>query len=290
MREFCFVPLFVKLFHHAGRLCAMALLAVFCLGLTAAAQEKEAPAAPAKPQDAKPPPDGNYTAEQVAELFIFANGSRAIIQQIRRSGVEHGRVTRTNADGRSEEVNYDLRFLRGENLEKDKLRLDQQMPTIEYSLIYSGGKVFGLLKGSVFAPRPEAATEFLHPLVRGLEALLRYKENGSTVALVGKEKQQNVDLYVLDLTDKEQRRTRFFISAKYFRVLWVEYEETGVDGVKSTFKRRFYDYRFAQSTLVPFRSVLYRDGKQISEQQVLTVTYGGKIDDAIFQNPEIGNR
>lgn len=247
---------------------------------TPAKQKTEPQQVPAKPNE------GALTAEQVAELVIYFHGSRPILQQIRRTGLEHGRITRTNADGRTEEATYDLRFVRGDSADKDRLWLDQQMPTIEYSIIYDTGKVFGLLKGSVFTPRQEATSDLLSQSQRGVEALLRYKENGSTLTLKGKEKQQNIDLYVLDLTDKMQRTTRYYISAKLFRVLWVEYDEPGPNGTKVAYKRRYYDYRYAQSTLVPYRSVLYRDGQQISETQILTVTYGGKVDNEVFQNPE----
>ena len=117
--------------------------------------------------------------------------------------------------------------------------------------------------------------------------MLRYKENGSTLALVGKEKRKGLDLYVLDLTDKEKRRTRYYISAKTLHVLWLEYEEApepGATPVKYT--RAFHDYRYAQQTLVPYRSVLLADGKQVQETRILTVTYGLKLEDSIFQNPE----
>ena len=63
----------------------------------------------------------------------------------------------------------------------------------------------------------------------------------------------------------------------------LEYEEPGVKG---KYQRKYYDYRVAQGTLVPFRSVLYRDDKQVEETQIMTVTYGLKLDEAQFQNPE----
>jgi hypothetical protein len=46
------------------------------------------------------------------------------------------------------------------------------------------------------------------------------------------------------------------------------------------------DYRYAQGTLVPYRTTLMEEGKQIQETRVLNVTYGIKLDDALFKNPE----
>lgn len=229
----------------------------------------------------------NPTAEQIAEGAILIYGSRPGLEQIRRNGIERGRTTRIIEEGRTEEATYERRFIRGASLEKDRVRLDQKTPSVEYALLFGEGKTWGLLKGAAFIPKQDASMEFLSQQWHGLDALLRFKENGSTVSLVGKDKQKNVDMYILELTDKEKRRTRYYISAKFFRVLWLEYEEAAPGSATPVkYQRKFYDYRYAQGTLVPFRSVLYMDGKQASETQILTVTYGVKMDETLFQNPE----
>jgi hypothetical protein len=231
--------------------------------------------------------DKNYTVEQIVETTITIYGSRPSLAQIRRNGWERGKITSVTDDGRTEESTYERRFIRGESFEKDKIRLDQKTPTQEYSLVYTDGKTFGLIKDSSFTPRENTATTFLSQMWHGIDALLRYKENGSTITLFGKDKQQNIDLYVVDLVDKEKRKTRYYISQKYFRVLWLEYEEPAADGGKTVkYMRKFYDYQYIQSTLVPKRTLYFEDGKQKEETRVLSVTYGIKMDDALFKNPE----
>src|SRR5438105_1336734 len=231
-----------------------------------------------------------FTAEQIAETVIAIAGNgygRQILNQIRRNGIERGRITRTTDDGRAEETRYELRFVRGDKAEKDKIRLDTKSPQAEYSLILSEGRMFGIINGSAFTPRADATSNFLSQQAHSIDALLRYKENESKLASAGKDKHQGIDLYVLDLTDKADHRTRFFISARSFRVLWLEYEETppgSATAVKYT--RRFYDYRLDQATQVPYRTVLLEDGKQTLETRILTVTYGVKMEDALFKNPE----
>jgi hypothetical protein len=230
------------------------------------------------------------TAEQIGEtVILFAGGGmgRVTLNQIRRNGLERGRLTRTGQDGRVEEVRYELRFVRGDKPEKDKVRFDSKTPQAEYSLVYGGGRVFGLVNGSIFTPRADATAGFIAQQAHSIDALLRYKENESKLTSAGKDKQQGVDLYVIDLTDKANRKTRYFISAKTFRVLSLDYEEIppgSTTAVKYT--RRFYDYRMAQSTWVPYRTVLLEDGKQTSETRILTITYGVKMEDSLFQNPD----
>ncbi|MGH9903443.1 MAG: hypothetical protein ACRD68_16675 [Pyrinomonadaceae bacterium] len=227
------------------------------------------------------------TAEQIAELVVFIYGGRERMVQIQRSGVERGRVTRVKNEGGTEDVTYERRFVRGETSEKDKVRLDQKMPSAEYSLVYNGGRVWGVINGTAFTPRQEAVTDFLTPSYHGLGALLRYKENGATVSFVGKDKQKGIDMWIIDLVDKEKRRTRYYVSSQKWRVLWLEYEETPPGAATPVkFKRTFHDYRYAQGQLFPYRSVLYADGKQAEETNVLNVSFGIKMDDSFFQDSE----
>ena len=228
----------------------------------------------------------NFTAEQLAESTIFVYGSRNILLQIRRNGIERGRIVRYGTDGRNEEASYERRFVRGESLEKDKIRLDQKAPTFEYSLIYGGGRLWGIINGAAFTPRQDAANTFLSQQRHSIDTLLRYKENGATLTLVGKEKHKGIDLHVLDLVDKDKQSTRYYISAKTLHILWLEYEEPIAGGAPIKFMRKFFDYRYAQSTLVPYRTLLFENGKESVETRIMTVTYGIKIDDSVFKSPE----
>jgi hypothetical protein len=231
--------------------------------------------------------DGKYTAEQVVESVILLYGTRPGLEHIRRNGVERGKLTRFNSDGNAaEEADYERRFVRGENLDKDKIRLDQKLPTMEYSLIFDDGKLWGVINGASFTPRQDAAANFLSQHHHSLDSLLRYKECGSTITLVGKDQQKGLDLFVVDLADKQQRKTRFYISARSLRVLWLEYQEGPPGGIAVKYQRKFLDYRLVQQTLVPYRTVLTEDGRQSQETRVLTITYGVKVSDSIFKNPE----
>jgi hypothetical protein len=259
---------------------------------TAAPQrDTQAPAKQDPKPESKPTPkqenkqggkqDTKYTPEQVVESVILVYGTRPALDHIRRNGIERGRMTRTTAEGNTEETNYERRFIKGENLDKDKIRLDQKLPTMEYSLIYGDGKLWGVINGAAFTPRQDATASFISQHVHSIDSLLRYKECGSTLALVGKEQQKGLELFVVDLTDKHNRKTRYYISARTLRVLWLEYDEANVK-----YTRKFHDYRAVQQTLAPYRTVLLEDGRQSQETRVLTITYGAKVDDSIFKNPE----
>jgi phage protein U len=223
----------------------------------------------------------NLTAEQVADSVVLvysAFGGRNSLKQIRKTTHERGRLTLINAEGKSEQANYARWIMRADSLDKEKIRYDQEFPGTRFALVYSGDKIFGLFNDAVFTPREDASKAFENQIWRGLEALLRYKENGSTVSLAGKEKMLGVEFHLLDVTDKQNRKTRFYVSTKFFKVMMLEYTDGGVK-----YRRKFYDYNYAQGTLVPYRTVLWANDKQIEETQIGTISFGLKLEESMFQ-------
>lgn len=245
------------------------------------ATPKPAATPKATPQPTPPPVQKldlkNLNVDQVVELSIIYYGTRDRMNQIRKTTLEHGLTTLTAADGQVQRASYQRSIIRGDSLAKEKIRLDQEFPTARYALVFNDEKIFGIFNNTVFSPTDVAVKTFENQIAHGLEALLRYKENGSTLAMASREKILGVDYYVVDVTDKEQRKTRFYVSAKTFRVMMLSYEDGGVK-----YRRRFYDYNYAQGTLVPFRSVLWADDKIVEETEVGTVTFGQKVDPALF--------
>ncbi len=221
------------------------------------------------------------TAEQVAEstIAIYSGlGGRASLNQIRKTTIERGKISVINAEGKTEQANYERVVLRADSLDKERVRFNQEFPSAKFALIYSDDKIFGIFNDSIFTPREDASKSFQNQLWHGIEALLRYKENGSTLELAGREKMMNVDFYILDVTDKQKRKTRFYISSQKFQVKTLEYTE---DNVK--YRRKFYDYNYAQGTLVPYLTILWADDKQVEETRIQTITFGQKVEEGIFQ-------
>lgn len=222
----------------------------------------------------------NLTAEQVAEsaITIYGGlGGRESLDRIRKTAFERGKMKINNSEG-TVNANYERWIIRGDNLEKERIRFDQQFPNTKYALIYDGEKLFGILDNIVFTPKEETSKSFEHQIWHGLEALLRYKENGSKIELAGRDKILGVDFYLLDVTDRENRKTRFYVSAKTFRVMMLEYENAG-----TKYLRKFYDYNYAQGTLVPYRTVLWADDQQIEETEILTITFGQRVEENMFR-------
>lgn len=246
------------------------------------AQEETPKPTPATPQPTPANVKGiqkTITAEQVAETVVFFySGGRSNLDQLRKTTTERGRSTTMAADGNSVQASYRRFSIRGETLIKDRIRLDQELPTARFSLVFSDEKTLGVFNNTVFTPREDAVKSFEDQIFRGLDAFLRYKANESKLELEPNEKLYGVEYYVVGVTDNRGRKTRFYVSAKSFRVMMLIYDDGGV-----RYRRKFYDYRYAQGTLVPFRTVLWADEKQIEETEIGTVTFGQKVDEGLFR-------
>ena len=244
-------------------------------------EEKAQSQNPGAPKSGKEANNKPATAEQVAESVILIYGfpgGRDRLNQIRKTTIEKGKTKLTAADGHVDPVNYERWVIRADTLEKERIRLDQEYPNARYSLIRADQKIFGIYNDSVFTPRDDASKTFENQTFRGIEALLRYKEDESKLELAGRDKIMAVDFYLIDVTDKAGRKTRFYVSSKTFRVMMLEYDE---DGIK--YRRKFYNYNYAQGTLVPYRSVLYANDKIVEETDISTITFGQKVDEEMFK-------
>ena len=222
------------------------------------------------------------TAEQVMESAIFLYGypgGRATLNQIRKTTLEKGKTTYADSDGKSEKATYQRSVIRSETLGKEKIRLDQDFASARYALVFVDEKIYGVYNNTVFTPREDASKRFEDQIIHGLEPFLRYKENESKVEMGDREKIMGVDYYVIAVTDKQERKTRYFVSAKSFRVMMLTYEDGGIK-----YKRKFYDYNYAQGTLVAFRTVLWANDKIVEESEVGTITFGQKVDEELFKN------
>ena len=262
---------------------AAVIIVAFCAAVFAQTEteSKETPketpkeSAP-KVELSKEETEGVQIAESSIIVYSLGRGRQGL-EQIRKTAVEIGKIEFTDDEGKARKADYVRRIIRGDSFGEEKIRLDQKFPDADYAMIWDGGKIFGVISNTVFTPREDAERAFRNQLVHGIPALLRYKENGATVKLLRSDKIMGVDYFVLELTGKEGSSTTYYISKKTYRVMMLEYEDQGVK-----YRRKFYNYNYAQGTLVPYRTVLWADGRQVEESTIATITFGQSVEDSLF--------
>jgi hypothetical protein len=253
---------------------------IFAQSGTTAQADVKTDAKEIKAESTLPPKESKGIGVAESSIFVYSGGrGRDGLGQIRKTTVEIGKMELIDSEGKSSVATYERRVLRGDSLKDEKIRLDQKFPNAEYALVYNADNIFGVFNNSVFTPREDAANSFKDRIWHGLEALLRYKENGSKVELEKEEKEMGVEYYIVNVTDKQDRKTTFYVSKKFLKIMKIEYVSNGVK-----YRRKFYDYKYAQGVLVPYRTVLWADGKQIEEEEIATVTYGQVVGEELFKN------
>src|SRR5262245_2567777 len=232
--------------------------------------------------------------ELLAETVIFAYGSRPILQAARASVSEKGTIRVATEQG-DVTGTFTLRRIQKDKSWQDLFRTDLEIdspessqragaPTkVKFTMTFNGASVWGAQNERYMSPAQESELSFRSQLVHDYTTLLRYKEYGSKLELIGPETVVGIDTQVLDLTLPTGEKTRFWISAKTYRILHLEYQIKLPNGSTPRIRVSYYPpYRVVQNTLVPARRVMEQDGKFVQEIMLNQIAYSAKLDPDIF--------
>jgi hypothetical protein len=234
-------------------------------------------------------------AETMAEFVIIAYGTRPALQTARANIQEDGTIKLVTETG-SITGNYTLRQSKREKSLQDLLRVDLELTPpetqssakpIKYIIAYNGASVWSAQNDQYRNPAPEAEAAFQAQLTHDYASLLRYKEDGSTLELKKPETVVGVDCNVLEMTSPDGSKTTYWISAKTYRILHLEYSlpiAQGQQPVKYRVSFFYTPFRVIQNTLVPTRRVMTQNGKLVQEVTITQFNYSSKFDPEIFQH------
>lgn len=237
-------------------------------------------------------------AEAVVEVAIIAYGGRKQIETVRAAIQEEGTI-RLATDQGDLSGNFMLRSMRREKTWQDLLRVDLELnppdpertsgrvPTVKYVIGFNGASVWSAQNNQYITPRPDADISFRAQLTHEYMALLRYKEDGSKLEMIGPETVVGVETSVIDLTNPNGEKTRFWLSSKTYRILHAEYQLKLSEEDRTTKYRVSYFYtpfRVVQNSLVPSRRVMTQDGKFVQEITLTNIVYSAKLDPEVFQH------
>lgn len=226
--------------------------------------------------------DKPLTAEQLAETSILAYGGRVALALVRRTGIEESKIVLATNQG-SVEGALHTRFSRKEKSELDQRRIDLEIPNQILTLSFDGKNFWGAVNGEKITPSVQAEATFRAAGRHNYEALLRYKEDGSTLELNGKKNIVGIECYPLELTHTDGSKTLYYISDKSFRILHLEYQVQLAENKPIAIRQSFYDFRPMQNTLVPAKIVTFENGQISQTTELRALTYGVQIQPEIFE-------
>lgn len=221
--------------------------------------------------------------EEVAERAIAAYGSRAALYTVQRNGILRGQIKFFSQHGVSEGRTV-VKFIRKPKLAEDLLMLDLELPGTKFIIGFDGKQVWTLNNGEVQDPPPETVAAFRGPHSHSVEAILRYKENDGKLEYVGvKLFGPNNELDLVDLTLPDGARTRYEISRRTGRIIYLDYEDQANPDTKPVkYRLYFKDFRVIQNSLVPYEVQVFRDGTMVEERKLVEVAYSVQLEEAAF--------
>lgn len=224
----------------------------------------------------------NVKPEDIVERAIIAYGSRPVLQAIQKNGTLRANVKFHAPDGVREGRTIS-KFIRKAKLAEDLIMIDLDLPGTRYLLGFDGTKTWSINNGEVQEPAAETIKAFRAAHEHSYEALLRYKENDGKLEIVGNNKLGTLDMDVVELTLPSGTKTRYEISRRTGRIIYIYYEEKPApEAAPVKYKLYFKDFRAIQNTLVPYDIQVFADGKLIEERKVVEVAYNVQMEEKNF--------
>ncbi|MBI3950049.1 MAG: hypothetical protein HY314_06305 [Acidobacteria bacterium] len=229
--------------------------------------------------------DKDKKLSEITNNAVAAYGGLATLVVLRQSGFLRGLVKLYTGNDTPQEGDITIRFSRKFKVAEDLKRIDLKLATApKFTIAFDGTRVWGAEENTpvVLYLRSEAAMKA--DLIHNYEAFLRSQELGAKLEYGGEEKRSGIPLYVVDMKHADGSTTRYYISAKTWRILHLEYEfSVPSQSQPIRVRESFYDFRVVQNTLAPFRIVRYEDDHLVQETNFSEVTFGVQVDKSIFE-------
>lgn len=177
-----------------------------------------------------------------------------------------------------------VKFIRKEKMNDDLRLLELELPETNYTIGYDGQDIWSVFNGEIRKPGPQEVAPFKSSHAHGYEALLRYKQNNAKLEYVGSTKLGTLDLDIIDMIAEDGSRTRYEISRRSFRIIYLNYEEKP-DPNSEPVKYRIYfkDFRVIQNSLIPYSTMVFQNGKLIEERTVVEAVFNVQLEEKDFK-------
>lgn len=225
----------------------------------------------------------NLKPEDVVERSIYAYGSRVGLYTTQKNGILRGLIKFISPGGTTEGKTT-TKFIRKQKFSEDLTMLDLDLPGTRFMIGFDGKQLWSIHNGEVQEPSAETIATYRGSHLHSFETILRYKENDGKLEYVGnKQFGPNNELDIIDLTLPDGTKTRYEISRRSARIIYLEYEDKGSEEAKPVKYRLYYkDFRPIQNTLVPYEVQVFKDGTLVEERKLVEVSYSVQMEESIF--------
>ncbi|HKX30271.1 MAG TPA: hypothetical protein VJ302_21455 [Blastocatellia bacterium] len=221
--------------------------------------------------------------EDVVERTILAYGGRAALYKIQNNGSLRASIKFFSPTGdRSGESM--TKFIRKEKIIEDLVMIQLDLPDTKYQIGFDGKVPWTIHNGEIQTPSEQEVKAFRTSQERSYEAMLRYKENNFKLEYAGSYKLGTLDLDLIDLISPEGSRTRYEISRRTARIIYINYEDKSeTDAEPTKYRLYFKNFTPIQNTLVPFETQVFQNGKLVEERRLREAVFNIQLDEKAFK-------
>lgn len=179
-----------------------------------------------------------------------------------------------------------LKYIRKPKLMEDLVMLELDLPDTKFTMGFDGTKTWAKNNGERTELSPELSGAFRGSYAHSYEALLRYKEDGSKLEYIDTKKIASLEIDTIDMTMADGTKTRYEVSRRTGRVLYLEYETKAATPEAKPIKYRlhFKDFKVVQNTIIiPYTTVVYENGVIVEERTVIEAAFSGQVEEKAFK-------
>ncbi|MFN7928569.1 MAG: hypothetical protein U0Y68_11585 [Blastocatellia bacterium] len=179
-----------------------------------------------------------------------------------------------------------LKFIRKPKLSEDLVILELDLPDTKFTMGFDGEKNWATSNGEKTDLSPELGNAFRSSYAHSYEALLRYKEDGSKIEYVDTKKIATLEIDTIDLTMADGTKTRYEVSRRSGRILYLEYDSKPAtpDAKPIKYRLHFKDFKLVQnSVVIPYTTVVYENDVIVEERTVIEAAFGVQLEEKAFK-------
>jgi hypothetical protein len=222
--------------------------------------------------------------EELVEQAIIKHGTRAAIYAVQRTGKVGALVKFHSPEGMREGRSV-LKFLRKQKMKEDMFMIELDMPDTKYMIGFDGTETWSVHDGQAQKPSQEEINALHSAHEHSYEAILRYRENNSKLEYVGSKNLGTLLIVdIIDLISPEGVRTRYEISKRTGHILYLDYEDKSDPNAEPVkYRLYFKNFQPVQNTIIPYETLVFRNGKLVEERKIVEAVYNVKLDENAFK-------
>ncbi len=219
----------------------------------------------------------SQTGQDVLEKMIDAQGGREALEKIKDT-TTHATIEIIQMGMTGTLTMYQK--------EPDKLRMDTEMMGMMMTQAFDGQTAWMDNPQTGIQKMPEkAGTDFKRQAL-GNDSILNPEKYGITYEYKGKEKADDKDCQVLEVTYEDGHKVTIFMDASTYLPYLLQTTGLNEAGVEVDVENILSDYKKVGEIMVPFSILIKQDGMEGVRITVVEVEYNTGLEDSLFEMPE----